>query len=52
MTMKDVRECMADLNSKKCEGYDRIPVCMLIDAREILLHPMASLFNEILVKLA
>ena len=29
MTMSDVKECLADLNTKKCEGFDRIPVCSL-----------------------
>ena len=32
MTVKDVAECMAYLNNKKCEGFDRIPVCILSDS--------------------
>ena len=47
MTENDVRICMSELKNKKCEGFDRIPVCMLLDARESLIAPMASLFNEI-----
>ena len=47
MTTNDVKVCMADLSNKKCEGYDQIPVCMLFDARNILLHPMVSLFNSL-----
>ena len=37
MTRRDVEICMADLNTKKCEGYDRIPVCSIWDARVTLL---------------
>ena len=36
-----------NLKSKKCEGYDRIPVCCIYDARESLQVPMASLFEKI-----
>ena len=32
---------------QKCEGYDCIPVCMLIDAREKLLIPVASIFDMV-----
>ena len=37
----------ADLKNKKCEGYDRIPVCTLLDACKPLLNPMADLFAKI-----
>ena len=47
MTINDVKECMSELKNKKCEGFDRIPVCMIYDARELLLPPMAVLFNSI-----
>ena len=47
MTENDVKLCLSELKNKKCEGFDRIPVCVLLDARSILLHPMAMLFNEI-----
>ena len=47
MTKKDVEICMSDLNTKKCEGYDRIPVCSIYDARAILLDPMATLFEKV-----
>ena len=47
MTMNDVKACLSDLKNKKCEGFDRIPVCMILDARETLLPPLANLFNEI-----
>ena len=38
---------MSELKNKKCEGFDRIPVCMIYDARDMLLPPMAALFNSI-----
>ena len=38
---------MADLNGKKSEGFDRIPVCCLFDACESLLNPMANLYEKI-----
>ena len=47
MTKNDVKLCMLDLNNKKSEGYDRIPVCTMYDAREPLLDPMAALFSRI-----
>ena len=46
MTKKDVEECMNSLKSKHCEGYNRIPVCILADARDILLDPMSDLFQK------
>ena len=47
MNTMSVKECMLTLNQKKCEGYDRIPVCCIYDARESLQVPMASLFDKI-----
>ena len=38
---------MSELKNKKCEGFDRIPACVLLDAKDTLLPPMAVLFNEI-----
>ena len=46
MIEKDVKLCLLELK-KKCEGFDRIPVCMLLVARVALLTPLAVLFNEI-----
>ena len=37
VTVSDVEECLSNLNSKKCEGFDRIPVCLLYDARKLLM---------------
>ena len=46
MTEKDVKECLAELNSKKCEDFDRIPVCTLFDARVSLQTPFSLLFEK------
>ena len=47
MKKSDVKECLTMLKSKRCEGYDRIPVCALVDSKEILLDPLFSLFSKI-----
>ena len=47
MQKNDVKECMQSLKSKKCEGYDRIPVCVITDASDVLLEPMSQLFDKI-----
>ena len=47
MTKSDVKECMLSLKNKKSEGYDRIPVCCLLDAKDTLLEPMSALFDKI-----
>ena len=46
MKLPDVKSCMSELNSKKCEGFDRIPLCVLHDSRETLLEPLSSLFDK------
>ena len=33
MTISDTNECMKSLSNKRCEGYDRIPLCCLSDAK-------------------
>ena len=41
---------MFGLSNKKCEGYDRIPVCCIHDARTrrtVLLRPLSILFEKI-----
>ena len=43
----DIKECIIDLPNKKCEGFDRIPVCLLRDSCEIILDLMASLFSKV-----
>ena len=47
MQRSDVLECIRDLPNKKCEGFDRIPVCMLRDSCDLLLDPMSALFLKI-----
>ena len=47
MCMSDVKTCLNDLGTKKCEGFDRIPVCLLHDCRTALLHPLSTLFQKI-----
>ena len=47
MTENDVGICLGELKNKKCEGFNRIPVCMLLDAKVKILPPMANLFNAI-----
>ena len=43
----DVKMCPDDLTSKKCDGFDRLPNCVLCDCRVTLLTPLASLFDKI-----
>ena len=38
---------MADKNSKRSEGFDRIPVCALLDSCDSLLNPMDDLSTKI-----
>ena len=47
MKCSDVKECLTDLKNKKCEGYDRIPLCVLRDSSEALIDPLSSLFDKI-----
>ena len=46
MQKSDVKECINSLPNKKCEGFDRIPVCVLKDTRDLLLNPLSDLFNN------
>ena len=47
MTSSDVKECFDSLPNKKCEGFDRIPVCILKDCKINLLGPFSDLFSRI-----
>ena len=47
VNQNDIKECLLSLKSKKCEGFDRIPVCVLVDAEELLLPPLTTLFKLI-----
>ena len=44
MTEIDVKKCLDELKNKKCEGFNRIPVCMLLDAHVKLLPPLLCFF--------
>ena len=46
MTKNDVNECMETLVKKKYEGFDRIPLCCLSDAKNVLLKPFSILFDK------
>ena len=47
MDKVDVEECINMITNKKCEGFDRIPACILKDAKVPLLDPMSKLFRNI-----
>ena len=47
MKYDDVKNCFNDLSNKKCEGFDKIPVCALYDSRATLLAPFLLLFDKI-----
>ena len=47
MQKSDVKECLNSLPNKKCEGFDRIPVCVIKDTRDLLLDPFSDLFSKI-----
>ena len=47
MSKLDVKSFIDLLSNKTCEGFNRIPVYVLYDAHEMLLDPMASLFDKI-----
>ena len=47
MNERDVKECIMSLKPKKCEGFDRIPVSVIVDACDILLPPLTTLFRLI-----
>ena len=47
MNYNDVKESLSTLKSKNCEGFDRIPLRIINDAREILLPTLAILFKKI-----
>ena len=47
MDKADVEVCVDMLKNKKCEGFDRVPVCVIKDARLPLLDPLCKLFKNI-----
>ena len=47
MATKHVHDALNSIKIKNCEGYDRIPQRILIEGSEILLPPIAKLFELI-----
>ena len=47
MKREDVIECLNMLPNKKCGGFDRIPVCIFKDSKNLLLDHYCGLFNKI-----
>ena len=47
MDKADVKMCVDMLKNKKCEGFDRVPVCVIKDARLPLFDPLCKLFKNI-----
>ena len=47
MQKSDVKKCLDELSNKKCEGFDRLPVCFIKDSKDIILDPLSSLFSKI-----
>ena len=47
MTPARVAECLKELKTKNCEGYDRLPLRILKDGTEVLMRPLSILFNKI-----
>ena len=47
MTENDVKRCLDELKNKKCEGFDRLPVCFINDSKDIIQDPLSSLFSKI-----
>ena len=43
MSENNVKTCLNELKNKKCEGFDRIPVCAIFDARAVLINPLTLL---------
>jgi hypothetical protein len=49
MTEDAVTECLRELKTKNCEGFDRIPMRILKDGAPVLGRPLSILFNKIYV---
>ena len=47
MQEKDVLECLNMMNNKKCEGFDRIPVCIITAAKPAITSNLINLFQKI-----
>ena len=47
MTADQVTECLKELKTKNCEGYDRLPLRILKDGAPVLAKPLSILFQKI-----
>ena len=47
MTAERVTECIKELKTKNCEGYDRLPLRILKDGAPVLSKPLSTLFRKI-----
>ena len=47
MTSENVMECLNQLKTKNCEGYDRMPLRILKDGAPVLIEPLSKLFHKI-----
>ena len=47
MTNEDILECLQNIKTKNCEGFDRIPQRILVDGATILLTPLRGLMRRI-----
>ena len=47
MGYNEIKECLDSLKPKNCEGFDRIPLRVICDAKPHLLNPLTELFYKI-----
>ena len=47
MSCTNILECLKEIKTKNCEGYDRIPQRILSDGAELLVFPLTTLFEKI-----
>ena len=50
MTRDRVYECIKQLKTKNCEGYDRIPQRIILDGIDSLIDPFQRLFSQQIAK--
>ena len=47
MSCANILECLKEIKTQNCEGYDRIPQRILADGAELLVVPLTTLFEKI-----
>ena len=45
MQKSDVKKCLDELSNKKCEGFDRLPVCFIKDTTWVFYISLQSLIG-------